>query len=68
MLEYGRIQFVNPISFLREVKMELEKVVWPTRRQALELTLLVVVISVVVGVYVGGLDFVFTSAMNALIK
>lgn len=68
MLEYGKIHFVNPISFLREVKMELDKVVWPSRRQALELTLLVVVISVIVGVYVGGLDFLFTSTMNALVK
>ena len=48
--------------------MELEKVVWPTRRQALELTLLVLVISVIVGVYVGGLDFMFTSIMNTLIR
>lgn len=59
---------MNPVSFLREVKMELDKVVWPTRRQALELTLLVVVISVIVGVYVGGLDFVFTSIINTLVK
>lgn len=48
--------------------MELDKVVWPTKRQALELTVLVVVISVIVGVYVGGLDFLFTSTMNALVK
>lgn len=59
---------MNPVGFLREVKMELEKVVWPTKRQALELTVLVVVISVIVGVYVGGLDFAFTSIMNALVK
>lgn len=58
---------MNPLSFIKEVKQELSKVVWPTRRQAIELTVLVVAISIAVGVYVGGLDFIFTSLVNKIL-
>lgn len=59
---------MNPVSFLREVKVELEKVVWPGRKQIIELTVLVIVISLIIGVYVGGLDLMFTSIVNAILK
>ena len=51
---------MNPVSFLLEVKSEMAKIVWPRRQQAIQLTLLVIVVSAVVGVYIGGLDFIFT--------
>lgn len=59
---------MDPVSFLREVRTELNKVVWPTRQQAIQMTIVVIVVSILVGVYVGGLDLVFTSAMNTIIK
>ncbi|MDO8503529.1 MAG: preprotein translocase subunit SecE [bacterium] len=59
---------MNPIAFLQEVKVELEKVVWPGRKQIIELTILVIVISLIIGIYVGGLDLMFTSIMNAILK
>lgn len=55
---------MNPVVFLREVKTELDKVVWPTKEKTMQLTVLVLVVSIIVGVYVGGLDFVFTSLVN----
>lgn len=59
---------MNPIAFLQEVRAELEKVVWPTRQQAVQLTIMVVVVSVLVGAYVGGLDFIFTNVLNTIVK
>lgn len=59
---------MKALSFLKEVKEELSRVVWPTREQTLQLTILVIVISIIVGVYVGGLDVIFTSIMNQLIR
>ena len=59
---------MNPITFLKEVRSELGKVVWPDREQAIQLTILVIAISIIVGVYVGGLDFIFTSAMNQILR
>ena len=59
---------INPARFFTEVKSELEKVTWPTKDQVIRLTGVVIIISLVVGAFVGGLDFVFTKTVEILIK
>lgn len=59
---------MNPVSFLKEVKAELAKVTWPTKEQTIQSTILVILFSLLVGAYIGSLDFSFTSLMNALLK
>ena len=56
----------NIIGFLKEVKEELGKVAWPGRAQTIRYTVLVVLVAVVVGLFLGGLDYILT-AMTALI-
>lgn len=56
-----------PITFLREVRLELDKVVWPTRDQVVRLTVLVTIISLIVGLFIGALDFVFFKVMEILL-
>jgi len=47
----------NPIqSYFRETVGELRKVSWPTRREALQLTYLVIVAMIIVGVILGLTD------------
>ncbi len=46
---------VNPARFFGEVKAELAKVTWPTKDQVVRLTGVVVVISLVVGLFIGAL-------------
>ena len=47
----------NPVqSFFRETIGELRKVSWPTRREALQLTGLVIVVMIVVGLILGATD------------
>ena len=47
----------NPISqFVRESRLELRKVVWPTRQEATRLTLVVIAVSAGVGLILGGFD------------
>ena len=58
----------TPVTFLKEVKDELKKVTWPKQGEVLRLTLLVILISVIVGVYIGGLDFIFTKGVEILVK
>lgn len=62
------INFAKIIQFLKEVRQELEKVRWPTRLEAVKLTLIVVGVSVVLGIYIGGLDFTLTKIIESLIK
>ena len=47
-------------SFFGEVIAELRKAHWPTRQEALRLSLLVLLVCAVVGAILGGLDYVFT--------
>ncbi|MEX0916660.1 MAG: preprotein translocase subunit SecE [Candidatus Spechtbacterales bacterium] len=52
--------FVATVRFLKEVRIEMKKVTWLKRPEVLQYTVLVIVISAVVGVYLGALDFVFS--------
>ena len=70
LLEYRKNQYVmtTPVSFLQEVYAELRKVTWPTRQEVIRLTVAVILISVIVGVFIGALDFIFTSLLQVIIK
>ena len=57
----------TPVVFLKEVRTELDKVVWPTREQIVRLTALVVVISLAVGLFIGAIDFIFFKVMEILL-
>jgi preprotein translocase SecE subunit len=58
---------VNRIRrFLQESWSELKKVSWPTGLQVRNLTILVFVISFVVGAYITFWDFLFEQAIAAL--
>lgn len=56
------------IKYLKEVRLELSKVVWPKKEQVIRLTLTVIIISVIVGVYVGLLDFSFTKLLELILE
>jgi preprotein translocase subunit SecE len=58
----------TPANFLRETQDELKKVTWPTRQEVIRLTLVVIVISLVVGLFLGVLDFSFTKLLAIIIK
>lgn len=60
---FGRL-----VSFLKEAQQELAKVSWPSREQAIRFTLIVITISLVVAVFIGGLDFIFTKLMELIIR
>jgi len=58
----------TPVIFLKEVKDELKKVVWPTRSEVIRLTAVVIIVSVIVGVYLGVIDFLLTKILALVIK
>ena len=53
--------------WLREMKSELKKVVWPTPQQFLKNFLVVIACIIVVGVFIWLFDFVARVLINALI-
>ena len=58
----------NPLQFLKEVKAELFKVTWPTRPTVIKLTAVVIGVSVLVAVYLGTLDYIFTKIMELVLN
>lgn len=56
------------ISYLKGVRSELSKVVWPKRQDVIKLTLIVFIISGIIAGYVGILDYAFTKFIELLIK
>ena len=58
---------MKAIDFLKEVRVELEKVVWPTRAQTIKLTMIVIIVTIVVGFFIGGVDFLLQRITNALL-
>lgn len=63
----GRL-VLSPFRFISEVYGELQHVTWPTRQQTITATLVVIVFSLLVGLWIGGLDFVFTKAIGLILK
>ena len=55
-------------QFLSEVRSELRKVVWPTRREAANLTMLVIAMSVAMGVILGVVDYAFSELFRVLVR
>lgn len=58
----------GPFVFLKEVRSELAKVIWPNREEVTKLTSVVIVLSIVIGLYIGGLDFFLTKLTDVLVK
>jgi preprotein translocase subunit SecE len=57
----------TPVGFLKETRDELQKVVWPTRDEIIRLTAVVIIVSLGVGIYLGGADFILTKLIELII-
>ena len=54
-------------GFYRETIAELKKVTWPTRTEAIQLTRVVLIVIVTVGLFLGFLDFLFSRLFGLII-
>ena len=54
-------------TYLTESWAELRKVIWPTRRTVVNLTLIVVAVSILVGAYIAVLDLLLLLGMDQLL-
>ena len=57
----------SKLSFFGEVVGELRKAHWPTRQEALRLSLLVLIVCIIVGGILGALDYAFTKLVTAFL-
>jgi preprotein translocase subunit SecE len=58
----------NPIQFLKEARAELTKVVWPSRRETIRITVAVIALSLSVAVFLGAVDYVLTKLIEWIVN
>jgi len=58
----------NLSNYFRATAAEMKQVSWPTQRQAFLYTILVIVISVFVSLFLGAFDFVFAQGVDFIIN
>ena len=56
------------LTFIREAKTEIRKVIWPTRQETLYTTFIVVVITVIMSMILWGLDTVLVHLVSFIIR
>ena len=57
----------NPITFLREVRAEVGKVTWPTRREVLLTTLMVFALATLTAVFFFIVDLIIRSGLGLVL-
>ena len=68
MAEKDRSKKPNAIqSYFRETTGELRKVSWPTWPEARQLTVLVLLVMVAMGIFLGLVDVIAKAALNAFL-
>ena len=60
--------FANLRNFLVEVRNELKRVTWPSRKEVYATTVVVIATSVFFGVYLWGLDQLFERSVLSLFR
>ena len=55
------------VEFIKETKKEMRHVNWPTRKQTMNFTIVVIIISLLVAYFLGLFDFIFTSALEQIL-
>ncbi len=60
---------MNKISqFLKEVRQEVRKVTWPTRAETIRYSVMVVAASLIVAMYLGGVDYIVANLLERFIR
>ena len=55
------------IAYLKGSREELGKVDWPNRETTINHTVMVIVVSVLVAVFLGGIDFLLSKALKIVV-
>ena len=68
-MEQHEVKKTNPVvGYVRDSVQEIRKVTWPTRHQATNMTILVIIISIAAAAIIAGLDYVFTLGYQKVLE
>ncbi|MDO8531363.1 MAG: preprotein translocase subunit SecE [Dehalococcoidia bacterium] len=55
------------VRFFQDIIAELKRVVWPTRQDAMRMSMMVIIVSVAVGLALGVVDYIFTVVVDRIL-
>ena len=55
---------MNPAKFIREVRMEVGKVTWPTRKETMVSTVMVLILALIAALFFLAVDGIFAVAIS----
>ena len=58
---------INPVQFIQQVRAEVSKVVWPTRREVLLTTVMVFIMAALTAVFFALVDLLIRSGLQGLL-
>ena len=57
----------NPFEFLQQVRTEVSKVTWPSRRETIITTIMVVIMSIIAALFFLGVDWVLGTVVQLIL-
>ncbi len=64
ILSYNHLDMQRLVNYLKDTRAEFRHVSWPTGRQAIVYSVLIIALSVVVSLFLGLFDFLFTWVLH----
>ena len=58
--------FTNPIQFIQQVRAEVSKIVWPTRREVILTTIMVFILATLTSIFFSFVDLGIRSALSTI--
>lgn len=58
----------NPVKFIQEVRAEVSKVVWPTRRETLMTTVMVFIMAALTAVFFSLVDLLIRTGLTGVLS
>jgi preprotein translocase subunit SecE len=55
-------------QYFQETRGELRKVVWPTRQEATNLTIIVIVVTIAMTIILSSVDYVFSEILRIIVE
>lgn len=59
---------VSMAQFVRQVKQEVAKITWPTRKETMQGSIIVIVMSVLIALFLFFIDMIFAGIIQAILE
>ncbi len=60
--------FANPVKFIQEVRAEVSKVVWPTRREVVLTTIMVFIMAALTAIFFSIVDLLIRTGLTGVLS